>query len=121
MTKVLIAEDDKFLSKIYATKLKKEGIEADIAYDGEEALTKLRASKPTLVLLDLIMPKVDGFAVLEAMHKDPDLKKIPVIVLTNLGQETDMKKCKDLGVKDFVVKANSSIQEVIEMIKKYLK
>ncbi|MFH1711952.1 MAG: response regulator [Patescibacteria group bacterium] len=121
MADVLIVEDDKFLSKIYATKLKKEGIDVEMAFDGEQGLSKMRANKPKLVLLDLIMPKVDGFKVLEDMKKDARLKKIPVVVLTNLGQEVDEKRCKEFGVEEFIVKADASIQEVMLKIKGYLK
>jgi len=118
--KVLIIEDDRFLSKIYASKLSKEGIEADFALDGEEGLEKAKAGKPKLILLDLIMPKMDGFAVLEAMAADASLKKIPVIVLSNLGQDEDIERAKKLGAKDFLVKSDSSIQAVVEKIKTYL-
>lgn len=121
MANVLIVEDDKFLSKIYSTKLKKEGIDADFALDGEAGIKKMRESIPHLVLLDLIMPKMDGFAVLREMQGDDALKKIPVVVLSNLGQESDIEKAKEFGVKDFIVKADASIQEVVETIQKYLK
>ncbi len=118
--KVLIIEDDRFLSKIYASKLSKEGIEADFALDGEEGIEKAKAEKPKLILLDLIMPKMDGFAVLEAMAADAKLKAIPVIVLSNLGQDEDVERAKKLGAKDFLVKSDSSIQSVVEKIKTYL-
>ena len=120
MVKVLIIEDDKFLSRIYATKLNKEGIEADFSLNGEEGLKKMKEISPTLVLLDLIMPKLDGFSVLEAIQKDSSLKKIPVIVLSNLGQEEDVKKAKLLGAKDFIVKSDASIQDVVAKIKSYI-
>jgi len=120
MVKVLIIEDDKFLSRIYATKLNKEGIEADFSLNGEEGLKKMKEISPTLVLLDLIMPKLDGFSVLEAIQKDSSLKKIPVIVLSNLRQEEDVKKAKLLGAKDFIVKSDASIQDVVAKIKSYI-
>lgn len=121
MAKVLIIEDDKFLSKIYATKLKKEGIEAEFALNGEEGMKMMKENKPELILLDLIMPKMDGFAVLEEVKKDAKLKKIPILVLSNLGQEEDIQKAKKLGVKDFIVKSDASIQEVVAKIKSHLK
>lgn len=120
MTHVLIVEDDKFLSKIYATKLKKEGIEADFALDGMSGLEKMKKKTPTLVLLDIIMPKLDGFGVLEAMRNDKDLKKVPVIILSNLGQEEDIERAKELGVTDFIVKSDASIQDVVRKIKAHL-
>ncbi len=119
--KVLIIEDDKFLSKIYSTKLEKEGIDADFALDGAEGLEKIASGKPKLVLLDLIMPKVDGFEVLETMKKDPKMKKIPVIVLSNLGQGSDVERAKKLGAKDYIIKSDTSIQEVLKKIKAHLK
>lgn len=120
MAKVLIVEDDKFLAKIYKTKLEKEGIDVDFANDGVEGLKKMANDKPKLILLDLIMPKMDGFEVLEAMKKDSELKKIPVLILTNLGQEEDKDRGLNLGAKDFIVKSDASIQEVVDKIKKYL-
>ena len=118
--KVLIIEDDRFLSKIYASKLSHEGIEADFALDGAEGLKKMKVSKPKLILLDLIMPKKDGFAVLEEMQSDASLKHIPVIVLSNLGQDEDILRAKKLGAKDFLVKSDSSMHEVLGKIKSYL-
>lgn len=119
MAHVLIVEDDKFLSKIYLTKLKKEGMDVSIAHDGIEGLKSMREKKPSIILLDLIMPKMDGFGVLEAMHKDKTLSKIPVLVLSNLGQESDIKKAEGYGVKDFIVKSDTSIKDVIDKIKKF--
>lgn len=121
MADVLIIEDDKFLSKIYKTKLAKEGIDVEFAADGEEGLKKMKSAKPKVILLDLIMPKLDGFGVLEAKKKDAALKKIPVLVLTNLGQDDDAQRAKKLGAKDFIVKSDSSIKDVVEKIKAYLK
>jgi len=120
MAKVLIIEDDKFLSRIYATKLKTAGIDTDFAFDGIEGLEKMRKNKPDLLLLDLIMPKMDGFAVLEEMHKDKKLRKIPVVVLSNLGQEEDMKRIEKFSVKEFIIKSNTSIKAVVEKISSYI-
>ena len=121
MPDILIVEDDKFLSKIYLTKFNKIGLETEIAYDGEEGLEKMRAEKPKLILLDLIMPKMDGFEVLETMNADPELKKIPVLVLSNLGQEADVQRAKKLGAKKFIVKSDTSIQEVVALVKEHIK
>jgi len=118
--KVLIAEDDKFLTKIYQAKLKGEGYEVILAGDGEEALAKMSSEKPHLVLLDIIMPKKTGFDVLEERNKDENLKKTPVIVLSNLGQEDDKEKAITLGAVDYIIKANVSLAEVIEKIEKHL-
>ncbi len=121
MGDVLIAEDDKFLAKIYATKFKKIGLKVDIAEDGQQALEIMKKDKPKLLMLDLIMPKVDGFEVLTKMKDDPALKKIPVLVLSNLGQESDIEKAQKLGAKEFIVKSDMSIADVVKKIKSYLK
>lgn len=120
MFKILIAEDEAFMRRMLAMKLKKAGYETIEAVDGEEALTKLKDGCD-LVLLDIAMPEMDGFEVMEAMQKDGKMKKILVIVLSNLGQEEDIKKGKALGAKDYVVKTDISLSEVVEKVKKYLK
>lgn len=111
---VLIAEDDKSMSKALELKLKKSGFNVSVAYDGEEAIKKLTESKFTIVLLDLIMPKLDGFAVLEEIKA----KKIPskVIVTSNLSQEEDFKRAKDLGAVDYLVKSDTTIKEIVEKV-----
>lgn len=120
-TKILVAEDDSFLQKVYMTKLTQEGFLVEVASDGEEALKQLRNSPPDLLLLDLIMPRVNGFDVLQEMKDDNQLKKIPVVVLSNLGQPEDIQKCRELGAKDYLVKANFSINAVVEKIRQYVK
>jgi len=120
MKKVLIIEDDEQVSRIYNIKLKQEGIETVKAIDGEEGLKKMVSENPSLVLLDLMLPKKNGFWVLEEMAKKPELKKIPVVVLSNLGQEQDRAWALKLGVKEYLVKADVSIKEVVGKIKKYL-
>ncbi len=120
MKKVLIIEDDEQISRVYGIKLKQEGIETINAADGEEGLKKIISDKPDAVLLDLMLPGKDGFWVLEELSKKPQLKNIPVIVLSNLGQKTDQERAMKLGAKDYLVKADVSIKEVVERIKKYL-
>ncbi|HBK34545.1 MAG: Two-component response regulator [Candidatus Uhrbacteria bacterium GW2011_GWE2_40_58] len=117
---ILIAEDDHFLSNIYQTKLKKEGFQVLIAKDGEEALSLIQEKKPSVVLLDIMMSKLDGFGVLEEMQKDKDLKKIPVIIMSNLGQDSDVQKGKELGAKDYIIKSDTTLVSVVETIRKYL-
>lgn len=87
--KVLIVEDDEHISRVYEIKLAKEGISSSTVRDGEEAVAKIFADRPSLILLDLMIPKKDGFWVLEQIGKSPDLVKIPVVVLSNLGQQSD--------------------------------
>ncbi len=120
MSKVLIIEDDEQISRVYGIKLNQEGIETVNAVDGEEGLNKIISEKPDLVLLDLMLPGKDGFWVLEEAGKRHMLGKIPVVVLSNLGQEADKERAFNLGVKDYLVKADTSIKEVVDKIKKYL-
>lgn len=118
--KVLIIEDDDHISKIYEIKLSKDGVETILARDGEEGLERIISQKPDLILLDLMIPKRDGFSVLEEVKKNPATKNIPVLVLSNLGQKSDMEKAMALGAEDYLVKVSFSIQEVVDKIKKYL-
>lgn len=118
--KILVAEDDKFLARAYEFKLGKMGYRVILAADGEEAMTKLREDKPDLLLLDLIMPKKNGFEVLAEVKADSKLKDIPVIIMSNLGQEADVKKGIQAGALDYVIKANTSLEDVVKRIEKVL-
>ena len=118
--KVLIAEDDVHISKVYEIKLAKEGFTTSLASDGEEAVLKINAERPDLILLDLMLPKKDGFGVLEDIKKNPELAHIPVIVLSNLGQQTDQDRAMLLGANEYLVKVDYPIQEVINKVKGYL-
>lgn len=118
--KVLIVEDDEPIARVYAIKLGQEGIDTPLAADGEDAFKKIQSEKPDLVLLDLMLPKKDGFWVLEEMGKIPTLKNIPVIVLSNLGQDKDKERALGLGAKDYLVKADISINDVIAKVNKML-
>lgn len=118
MTKVLIAEDDAFLIKAYAAKLQKEGFEVFLAGNGQEAVDMARQKNPEIILLDMIMPVKTGFDALEDLKNDEELKKIPVVVLSNLGQEEDIDYAKKLGAVDYLVKSNISMKDVVEKIKK---
>lgn len=117
---ILIAEDEEAYSRVLKYKLEEEGFEIVVAINGAEALTAAHAKKPDLLLLDLIMPVMDGFEVLEKWTADPELKKVPVIVLSNLGQEEDIKKTTALGAKDYFIKSDMNLVDMIEKIKKYL-
>ncbi len=118
--KILIIEDDRFLSLILKGRLEKEGFSVYQAFDGEEGLLMLRDIQPDLVLLDLILPKLSGFEVLEAVASDPQLSHIPIVVASNLGQESDMEKAKNLGAIDYYVKVKTSIDELTEIVKKII-
>ena len=119
--KVLVIEDDELVSRVYGIKLQQEGQEVIMAKDGEEGLQKTMSDKPDLVLLDLMLPNKDGFWYLEEISKKPELKQVPVIVLSNLGQKVDMDKATELGAKDYFVKADSSMGGIVDKIKTYLK
>ena len=114
---ILLAEDDTFFQNFYSKKLSEQGITVTIAKDGEEALMALQTARPDLILLDLIMPKKDGFDVLTELGKNEQLKTIPVIVFSTLGQEGDMIKAKNLGAKDFVNKTFFDFSNLLLKIK----
>lgn len=118
--KVLIVDDDAFLSGIYATKLELEGFEVASARDGEEGLKMAAKDKPDLILLDVLMPKLDGFEVLKRLKADEAVKDIPVIMLTNLGQKEDIEKGMQDGAVDYLIKAHFVPAEAVEKIKKVL-
>ena len=117
---ILLVEDDKFISRAYKDGLEQSGFEVATAADGVIAIESIKTRVPQLILLDLIMPEKDGFEVLAELKMDKKLKHIPVVILTNLGQASDIQKAKDLGAVDYLVKADSSMQEVIEKVKIYV-
>lgn len=114
--KVLVAEDDNFLMSAYSAKLTKEGFEFKVASDGEELLELLKTFTPDVILLDLVMPRKDGFATLEEIKKTDGFKDIPVIVASNLGQKEDIERAKSLGAADFVTKSNLSMGDLVAKI-----
>jgi DNA-binding response OmpR family regulator len=116
-SQILIIEDDRFLSSILKGRLEKEGFTVLQAFDGEEGLTVLRQNRPDLILLDLIMPKKSGFEVLQAIAADPELNTIPVMIASNLGQDSDIQKAKELGAIDYYVKVRTSIDELAQIVK----
>lgn len=118
---ILIIEDDKFLREMMGKKLEEEGYSVSMAIDGEEGIKKIQGEKPDLILLDLILPGIDGFEVLERMRKDADLAKIPVIILSNLGQKEEVERGLSLGAVDYLIKAHFTPREIIDKIKKVLK
>lgn len=115
--KILVVEDDKFLQKILLTKFQKEGFDARGASDGEEAIQALLADLPHLVILDLILPKMSGFEVLSEMKTNEKMKRVPVIILSNLGQQEDVTRARDLGAIEFLTKSDISIHAVVEKVK----
>ncbi len=116
-SKVLIVEDDLFLANLLSLRFKKEGFEVIQAFSGVEALKKLEEIRPSVVLLDIILPQKNGFEVLEAIAQNPQISNIPVIIVSNLGQESDIEKGKTLGAMDYYVKARLSIDELVSKVR----
>lgn len=118
MKKILIAEDEKPLARVLSLKLNSAGYETTIVFDGEEALAVLAKQSFDLIILDLVMPKVDGFNVLSELYKTGN--KTPVIVASNLSQNEDTEKAKKLGAVDYFVKSDVSLVEIVDKVKQYL-
>src|SRR4030042_3908454 len=120
MTKILFIEDEPTLQKTLGEVLKREKFDIKTAFDGKEGLEMVKKEKPDLVLLDLILPKMDGFTVLQEIKKDPEIQNIPVIVLTNLEGTADVEKVLELGATTYLVKANYDLPDVVGKIRKTL-
>ena len=117
--RLLLAEDEKAIAKALQLKLNLSGFDVELAGNGEDALTLMKEKKFDLLLLDIMMPKMDGFTVMEEMKKKKN--KTPIIVLSNLSQEDDAKRAKDLGAADFFIKSNTPLNEIVSKIEKFLK
>lgn len=115
---ILFIEDESAIQKTFSDALKKEEYEIISALDGEVGLRLAKEKKPDLILLDLVLPKLDGFQVLQSLKSNETTRAIPVIVLTNLEQMEDIQKAIDLGAKTYLVKSNYNLSEVIDMVKK---
>ena len=113
---ILLVDDDLTLREMYEERLKAEGFDIIQASNGEEAIKKAKENKPNIILLDIMMPKINGFDVLKELKADPDLKEIPVIVLTALIQDVDRVQGKKLGAVDYIVKSETMPGEVIAKI-----
>lgn len=118
--KILIIEDEKIMIELLQQKLAGEGYEVQVAEEGEEGLRRMRKMKPDLVLLDIIMPKMGGMEVLERAQKDKELKKIPIIVISNSGQPVEIDKVQKLGARDWLIKTDFDPQEVIKKVKEQI-
>jgi len=116
-----LVEDEKFFFYFLKNRLEKENLKVAIASDGEEALKCLRASSFGLILLDLILPKISGFELMEIISADPKLKKIPIMIISNLGQDKDIATAKNYGAIEYFVKARVSLDELVKQIKKFFK
>lgn len=120
VARILLAEDDRFLRKAAEATLRQRGFTVLTAADGEETLRRARADGPDLILLDLIMPKLQGFEVLRTLKGDPATAHIPVIVLSNLGQPTDMQRTMESGAAAYFVKASLSLQDLVRRVEELL-
>ena len=118
--KILIIEDEEIMINLLQKKLSQEGYNVSVARNGEEGLRLIKETMPDLVLLDIIMPKMGGLEVMEAMQKDEKLKDIPVIIVSNSGQPVEIDKAKELGVKDWLIKTEFDPQEVINKVVKQI-
>lgn len=119
-THVLLVEDDVFLSGIYQKKFEMEGYKISTADNGEKGLADAKKKKPDIILLDVLLPKMDGFSVLKELKADPTTKPIPVILLTNLGQKDDVEKGLEAGAVDYLIKAHFKPSEIVDKVKQVL-
>lgn len=118
--KILLIEDEDIMIDLLEKKLIQEGYEVTVARNGEEGLRAMRETKPNVILLDIVMPKMGGFEVMEEMNKDPDLKEIPIIIISNSGQPVELDKAKELGARDWLIKTEFDPQEVIDKVIKQI-
>ena len=118
--KILLVEDDDALASVYQTRLQAEGFDVRRVPNGEDALASAMEYKPNLVVLDVMMPKVSGFDVLDILRNTPETAKVKVVMLTALSQDSDKERAKSLGADDYLVKSQVVIADVVERIKHHL-
>lgn len=118
--RILLVEDDNSLANVYMTRLQAEGFDVRHVADGEEALANARTYKPDLVLLDVMMPKVSGFDVLDILRNTPETANLKVVMLTALSQQSDQDRAKSLGADDYLVKSQVVISDVVDRIRHHL-
>jgi DNA-binding response OmpR family regulator len=118
--KILLVEDDEGLAQVYITRMEVDGFEVKRVPNGEDALATAVEYKPDLILLDIMMPKVNGFDVLDILRNTPETTNVKIIMLTALSQEADLKKAQEMGVDDYIVKSQVVIADVVDRIKKHL-
>ncbi len=121
MKRIILVEDEQTLREMLERKLKKSGYEVETAVDGEEGLGKIKEQKPDLVLLDIVMPKMDGFTVMEEVRKDETVSNTPIIIVSNSGQPVELDRAQQLGVKDWIIKTEFDPMEVVDMVDRYFK
>lgn len=118
--KILIVDDDDFLLDLYAIKFKEAGFLVDIAKNGEEAIERVKQSSPDIMLLDVVMPKMDGFEVLRIMKEQNIVPHTHIVLLSNLGQKEDIDRGLKLGARDYIIKAQFTPSEVVAKVKSFL-
>ena len=121
MTKILIVEDDRFLAQAYKQAFEKLNCNTVILYDGAEAIQKAQELLPAVILLDILLPIKDGFTILAELKADTRTKKIPVIIASNLGQDSEVTKGKELGAENYIIKSENSLSNITKMISSFLK
>ena len=121
MKHILLVEDDPFLIDIYNTKLEEAGFSVQTASDGDDVIEKLKEQKPDLLILDIVLPHIDGWEVLSKIKSTPEMEDLKVIILSNLGQKEEVEKGLELGATKYLIKAHHTPREVVEEIKKLLK
>jgi CheY-like chemotaxis protein len=119
MSKVLLIEDDPLLQDMYKDKFQSEGYDVHVAGDGQEGVVLIKQLKPDIILLDLILPKMTGFSVLDIVNKDPEINTIPIIVMTNIFADGE-DLVKNHGVKSFILKSNTTPKQILEKVKMLL-
>lgn len=118
--RILLVEDEPLLGNLLKQRLGREGFEVDLVRDGEKALEALSASPPDLMLLDIILPKISGFELMEKIQADPAMHNVPIVIVSNLGQETDLEKGRQLGAVGYFIKAKISMEDLVAQIKSFL-
>lgn len=118
--KILLVEDEKIIIDLLEKKLEEVGYEVSVAENGEEGLEKMREEKPDLILLDIVMPKMDGFELMEEMMKEERVDGVPVVVISNSGQPVELERAKELGASDWLIKTEFDPAEVLEKVEKNL-
>ena len=117
---ILLVEDDDNLANVYETRLQAEGFKTVRVANGEDALQTTMQAKPDLILLDVMMPKVSGFDVLDILRNTPETAKVKIIMLTALSQDSDRERAKSLGVDDYLIKSQVVIADVVDRVKQHL-
>ncbi len=118
--KILIIEDDRYISKMYQLKLSLDGFDVQVADDGRIGVDKVREFKPDIILTDILMPEMDGFEVIKIVKGDPETKDIPILIMSNLGQEDHIQKGLEMGAMGYIVKSQYTPSKVVEKIKEIL-